>query len=311
MVTGVRVVFAGTPAVALPALEALSASTHEVVAVLTRPDAPVGRSKRPVPSPVAAWASERGIEVLTPPRPADPGFVARLSALAPDSCPVVAYGALIPAPVLAIPRFGWVNVHFSLLPAYRGAAPVQRAILAGDHTTGISVFRLVPALDAGPVFASEATPLGGQETSGDVLQRLAVRGGELLVDVLDRLAAGTITATEQPAEGISLAPKLTVAEARIDWTAPATTIGNLVRACNPSPMAWTTWQGDRFRVLTAEPAQTEEELPPGALNVGRRRVLVGTGEAALALGVVQPAGRKPMPAPDWGRGLGGTEGSFE
>lgn len=305
-----RVVFAGTPAVALPALEAVSASRHELVAVVSRPDAPVGRSSRPVPSPVAAWALERGVELLRPARPGEPEFAARLSDLGPDVCPVVAYGALVPEPVLAIPRHGWVNVHFSLLPAYRGAAPVQRAILAGEEVTGISVFRLVRELDAGPVFVAEASPLGAGETSGDVLARLAERGAELLVDVLNGIEDGTAAAVEQPESGASLAPKLTVGDARIDWTAPATGVANLVRACNPNPMAWTTWQGERLKILTAEPEPAEEALAPGRLRVERRRVLVGTGEGAVALGFVQPAGRRAMPAADWGRGLGVAEGAF-
>ena len=198
-----RVVFAGTPTVALPSLEALWSSGHELVGVVSRPDAPIGRSKRPVPSPVAAWALERDLPLLRPQRPSEPSFAAALAELAPDCCPVVAYGALVPADVLAIPRFGWLNVHFSLLPAYRGAAPVQRAILDGADTTGVSVFRLVPPLDAGPVYRAEASPLGARETSGDVLARLADRGAALLVEVLDARASGTARAVDQPDVGVS------------------------------------------------------------------------------------------------------------
>ena len=304
-----RIVFAGTPEVALPSLEALAASRHDLVAVLTRPDAPQGRSRRPVPSPVAAWASEQGIETLKPTSPRDPAFVDRLRELGPDCCPVVAYGALIPSDVLAMPPHGWVNVHFSLLPAWRGAAPVQRAILAGDEQTGISIFDIVPALDAGPVYLREPSPLA-HETSDEVLRRLAVRGAELLVGVLDAIEDGTATATPQPEHGVTLAPKLTVADARIDWTAPALTIDRQIRACNPNPVAWTTHRGQRLKVWLGR-AQAGTVLAPGVLDVGRRGVNVGTGRGVLELLTVQPAGKRPMEAAAWGRGVGSDPGSFE
>lgn len=304
-----RVVFAGTPEVALPSLERLAASRHELVGVISRPDAPAGRSKRPVPSPVAAWAQAHGIPLLRPDRPRGDEFVAALEALAPDCCPVVAYGALIPAPVLAVPRHGWVNVHFSLLPAYRGAAPVQRAILAGEPSTGITLFDLVPALDAGPVYRRETFPLGNEETSGDVLERLAVRGAELLGEVLDALADGTAIAEPQPEDGVSLAPKLTVAEARLAWGDAAIALDRRIRACNPSPMAWTTLDGERFRVPAARPAP-DRGLAPGEFLAERRGVLVGTGEGSLELLSVQPAGRRAMAAADWGRGLAAPSGRF-
>lgn len=305
-----RIVFAGTPEVALPTLEALAASRHELVAVVTRPDARQGRSKRLVPSPVAAWAAERGIEVLKPASPREPEFAARLRELAPDCCPVVAYGALIPADVLAIPQHGWVNVHFSLLPAWRGAAPVQRGILAGDDETGITIFDLVPALDAGDVYLREPSPLGDAETSGDVLTRLADRGAQLLVEVLDAIEAGAAVSTPQADAGITLAPKLTVADARIDWTRAAVEIDRLIRACNPNPVAWTTHRGDRFKVWLGR-AQAGTVLAPGAIDVDRRSVHVGTGRGVLELLQVQPAGKRPMAAADWGRGLGGDPGAFE
>lgn len=305
-----RIVFAGTPEVALPALQAVAASHHELLAVVTRPDAPQGRSNRPVPSPVAAWAAEHGVETLTPTRPSEPDFVERLRALAPDCCPVVAYGALIPPAVLAIPAHGWVNVHFSLLPAWRGAAPVQRAILAGDTETGITIFDLVPALDAGPVYLREASPLGEHETSGGVLTRLADRGASLLVDVLDALEAGTAVATTQPEQGVSLAPKLSVAEARVDWRRPALDIDRLIRACNPSPVAWTTYRGERLKLWLGH-AHAGTVLPPGTLAVDKRSVHVGTGRGVLELLTVQPAGKRPMEAAAWGRGLGVDPGGFE
>lgn len=305
-----RIVFAGTPEVALPALQAISDSAHELVAVVTRPDAAQGRSRRLVPSPVASWAQQQGIEVLRPDRPGDSDFVARLTALTPDCCPVVAYGALIPAPVLGIPRHGWVNVHFSLLPAWRGAAPVQRAILAGDNRTGISIFDLVPALDAGPVYRREESLLGEMETSGDVLSRLASQGAGALVQVLDELEAGTAVATEQSEVGVSLAPKLTVGEARLDWTLSALQLDRTIRACNPNPVAWTTYRGQRVKIWVGKP-QAGTVLEPGELQVGRRDVVVGTGRGVLELLQVQPAGKQPMEAAAWGRGLGPEPGRFE
>jgi len=306
----VRVVFAGTPEIALSALDAIAGSRHELLAVLTRPAAPQGRSKRLVSSPVARWASEHQVEILRPGRPSDPEFVERLTQLAPDCCPVVAYGALIPPAVLAIPRFGWVNVHFSLLPAWRGAAPVQRAILAGDTETGISIFELVPALDAGPVYVREPSPLGADETSGDVLVRLAARGAEALVGVLDGIEAGTLTPAVQPDSGVSLAPKLRVLEARLDWSLPALDLDRTVRACNPSPVAWTTFRGERLKIWLAK-ARAGTVLPPGVLAVDRRGINVGTGRGVLELLQVQPAGKRPMPAADWGRGLGADPGALE
>lgn len=300
-----RLVFAGTPEVAAVTLaELLDRSGHDVVAVLTRPDAPQGRSKRPVPSPVARLALERGIELLRPGRPAEADFVARLIALAPEACPVVAYGALLPERVLAIPRLGWINVHYSLLPRWRGAAPVQRAILAGDTDTGVSVFGLVPELDAGPVYAQRPYLLHPLQTAGEALAALQPLGSALLLDTLDALAAGTATAVEQPVDGITLAPKLTVAEVRIDWTARAAQLARQIRAGNPSPMAWTMLGAERFRVLLAEPAPATT-LAPGEVAVGRRDVQVGTGEGNLILLRVQPAGRAAMTGAEWGRGLRG------
>lgn len=304
-----RLVFAGTPVVAARTLaHLLDHTAHEVVAVVSRPDAPQGRSKRPVPNPVAELALERGLELLRPASARDPELLARLTELAPDACPIIAYGALIPEPVLAVPTHGWLNVHYSLLPRWRGAAPVQRAILAGDTVTGVTVIRLVPAMDAGPVLAAESTVIGEGETSGELLERLTPIGARLLADVIDSLAAGTAQAVEQPDHGITVAPKLTVTDARLDWRLPATELARVVRACNPSPMAWTTHADDRFRVLRAEPA--EAELAPGELRVARREVLAGTGGGALRLLEVQPQGKQPMAATAWANGLRGEPGSF-
>lgn len=298
-----RLVFAGTPQVAADTLARLLAgSRHEVVAVLTRPDAPQGRSSRPVPSPVAELALAHGIEVLRPQRARDPELVARLTELDVDCCPVVAYGGLIPPELLRLPRHGWVNVHYSLLPRWRGAAPVQHAILAGDAISGVTVFELVAALDAGPVLARAEYGIGELETAGQALAGLTGLGAELLVSTLDELADGTAVATPQPEDGITLAPKLTVAAARLDWTRPAGELARQIRASNPSPMAWTTLDGDRFRVLLARPAQATG-LEPGQVRTGKRSVEVGTGAGDLELLEVQPSGRKPLAGADWGRGL--------
>ncbi len=294
-----RVVFAGTPDIAVPSLEAIAASGHELVAVLTRPAAPQGRSRRPVPSPVAAWGREHGLEVLTPEHPRDPELQRRLAEIAPACCPVVAYGGLLPQRVLAVPAQGWVNLHFSLLPRYRGAAPVQRALLAGEPITGATTFQIVRELDAGPVWRTLTEPVGSQDTSGELLTRLAHRGAALLVETLDAVAAGE-QPVPQAAGPVSYAPKLDPDQVRIDWSSPAVEIDRLVRAANPDPGAWTLLAGERFKVLLAEPA--ESDLEPGRLAPGKREVLVGTGAGSLRLLQVQPLGKRPMPGPDWARG---------
>ncbi len=302
-----RLVFAGTPAVAVPALDAIAASGHELVAVLTRPDAPAGRGRRLVPSPVSAWADAHGVEVLTPARPGQPEFLAMLEALAPDCVPVVAYGALIPPPALAIPRHGWLNLHFSLLPAWRGAAPVQHAVLHGDELTGASVFALEEGLDTGPVYATLIEPIRSTDTSGDLLDRLAVAGAALLVDVLDAIDAGAARAVPQPAEGVSLAPKLSVPDAQVRWDRPAFAVARQIRACTPAPGAWTTLRGERLKLGPVTPAGPPDvvgsELLPGEVAVQNNRVLVGTGTEPVHLGQVQAAGKKPMPAQAWVRGV--------
>lgn len=298
-----RIVFAGTPEVALPSLEALVASDHEVVGVLTRPDAPSGRGKRLAPSPVAARAAELGIETLKPVRPGDPGFLARFAELAPDCCPVVAYGALLPQRLLDLPPYGFVNLHFSLLPAWRGAAPVQHAVLAGDEVTGATTFRIVAALDAGPTYLTITEPIAPTDTSGDLLRRLSRSGAELLVRTLDGIADGTLTATEQPAEGVTLAPKISVEDARIDWAEPAAVIDRVIRGCAPAPGAWTTFRGERFKIGSGTPVDAVAGKP-GELTVTKRSVTVAAGDGTgLLLGQVQAQGKKPMNAADWARGV--------
>jgi methionyl-tRNA formyltransferase len=292
-----RLVFAGTPEPAVPSLAALLASRHEVAAVVTRPDAPAGRGRAMRPSPVRLLAAEHGGEVLTPVHPRDAAFQERLRALAPDCCPVVAYGALVPRPVLDIPREGWVNLHFSLLPAWRGAAPVQHAIMAGDEVTGASTFRLEEGLDTGPVYGVVTETIRPTDTAGDLLGRLAVAGAGLLVATLDAIEEGTVSARPQPAEGVSLAPKVTVDDARVDWGLPALRIDRVIRGCSPAPGAWTTFR-DR-RVKLGPVTSTEEQRPAGVLDGD----LVGTATTAVRLGRVRPEGKPEMPALDWLRGL--------
>lgn len=298
----VRLIFAGTPAVAVPSLEAIAASHHELLAAVTRPDAPAGRGRGLARSPVGRWADERGIEVLTPARPRDPDFLERLRELAPDCMPVVAYGALVPPAALEIPRHGWINLHFSLLPAWRGAAPVQHAVLNGDEITGASVFQLEQGLDTGPVFGTVTEEIRPTDTSGDLLNRLATAGAALLVAVLDAIEAGTAQARPQPADGVSHAPKLTVDDAQVRWTEPAFAVDRRVRAATPAPGAWTAFRGDRVRLGPVQPVANGPDLKPGELQVGRAQVLVGTGTVPVALAEVQAAGRKPMPAAAWARG---------
>jgi methionyl-tRNA formyltransferase len=297
-----RLVFAGTPVVALPSLEALLASRHEVVAVLTRPDAPAGRGRSLVASPVKQRALDAGLEVLTPERPRGEEFLDRLRALAPDCCPVVAYGALLPAETLAVPRNGWVNLHFSLLPAWRGAAPVQRAVLAGDEVTGASTFLLEQGMDTGPVFGVMTEPVRPTDTSGDLLGRLADAGAELLVRTLDGIEDGSLVPQPQPADGVSLAPKLTVDEVRVDWAAPTLRVDRLVRAAAPAPGAWTTFRDKRLKLGPVR-VSAAERLAPGELRIDSQQVLVGTAGVPVALGTVRPEGKGEMPAADWARGV--------
>jgi methionyl-tRNA formyltransferase len=297
----VRIVFAGTPEVAIPSLDALLASRHDVVAVCTRPDAPSGRGKRLRPSPVAERAATLGLETLKPQRPRDEDFVARLTEIAPDCCPVVAYGALLPQRVLDIPPQGWVNLHFSLLPAWRGAAPVQHAILAGDRIAGATTFRIVLELDAGPIFATVTEPIRASDTAGDLLGRLAISGAELLVRTLDGIEDGSLTPTPQPEGPASYAAKIGVDDARISWTATADAIDRLIRACAPAPGAWTTFRGERFKINSAR--LSDGRLPPGELAVTKSAVRVGTATSELELGQVQAQGKKPMAAADWARGV--------
>ena len=303
-----RLVFAGTPQTAVPSLDALLASGHEVVAVLTRPDAPAGRGRKIGRSPVALRAAQAGLEVLTPTRARDPEFLGRLRAIAPDCCPMVAYGALIPQVALDIPAEGWVNLHFSVLPAWRGAAPVQHAILHGDDVTGASTFRVVAELDAGPVYGVLTEPVRPEDTTGDLLGRLSEAGARLLVATLDGIEAGTIEAVPQHAEGVSFAPKITPAVARVDWKLPAHVIDRLIRACTPDPGAWTELDTIRLKLgpVSTHVPDALASLAPGELLAGRHAVFVGTGSHPVRLGDVQAPGKRRMTAADWVRGLHGS-----
>jgi methionyl-tRNA formyltransferase len=300
-----RLVFAGTPGVAVPALEALLASSHDVVAVVTRPDARAGRGRTLVQSPVRERAEAAGIEVLTPTSPREPDFLERLRALAPDVCPVVAYGALIPQSALDIPRHGWVNLHFSLLPAWRGAAPVQHAIMAGDEVTGASTFLIEAGLDTGPVFGVMTEQVRPRDTAGDLLERLAHGGSGLLVATMDGIEDGSLVPVPQSTDGVSLAPKLEVADAQVRWDRPAAAVDRLVRGCTPAPGAWSVFRGERVKIapLLEDPTYAGAHLAPGEVAAGKRDVHVGTATAPVRLGEVRPHGKKQMPAADWARGV--------
>jgi methionyl-tRNA formyltransferase len=298
-----RLAFAGTPAAALPTLDALLKSRHDVVAVISRPDARAGRGQLLATSPVTRRAAEAGIEVLRPDRPGDPDFLDRLAAIGPDCCPVVAYGALLPQSALGVPPHGWVNLHFSILPAWRGAAPVQHAILHGDDVTGATTFRIVRELDAGPVLGVLTEPIRPSDTAGQLLDRLAAAGADLMVATLDGIESGELEPREQPRHGVSLAPKITPADARVDWQAPAMAIDRLVRACTPEPGAWTELAGLRLKLWPVRLAGADAaSVAPGEVRALRDRVLVGTATAPVVLGDVQPHGKRRMPAVDWARG---------
>jgi methionyl-tRNA formyltransferase len=310
----VRLIFAGTPATAVPSLDALLDSQHEVVAVLTRPDAPSGRGRKLAPSDVAVRAEEAGLDVIRASRLRDADLLDRLRALEPDAAAIVAYGALVPPDALTIPPLGWVNLHFSLLPAWRGAAPVQHALLHGDDVTGATTFKLDEGLDTGPVLGVLTETVRPRDTTGDLLDRLAHSGAGLLVATLDALERGELTPQPQPADGVSLAPKLTRDDARVDWSAPAFHVDRQVRACTPAPGAWTTWGDDRIGlgpVAVGQPAEsTERTLGPGEVQVSRDAVLVGCGDGRVVrLGEVRPPGKRAMAADAWARGVRGLDGA--
>lgn len=300
-----RLVFAGTPEVALPSLQALlDSDRHEILAVVTRPDAPAGRGQRSARSPVGALADRAGLEVLTPRRPSEPDFLARLARLAPDCCPVVAYGAVIPRAALDIPVHGWLNLHFSLLPAWRGAAPVPAAIRAGDEITGASTFALEQGLDTGPVYGTLTEVIRPEDTAGELLCRLAEAGATLLLSTLDGIAAGQLRPVPQPAEGVSYAPKLTAQDAHVEFSAPSFAVHRQVRAMTPAPGAWVRFRDHRMGLGSVQlsAAVGAGELAPGELRATKRDVLVGTLDGAVRLGEITAPGKRAVPAADWARG---------
>jgi methionyl-tRNA formyltransferase len=302
----VRVLFAGTPAVAVPSLDALVKAGFNVVAVLTRPDAPVGRKRVLTPSPVAQRAAELGIDVIRAAR-VDAEAIAAVSAVQPDVAAIVAYGGLVPPAALGIPRHGWVNLHFSLLPAWRGAAPVQRSVMAGDDVTGAVTFQLEEGLDTGPVFGTLTEAVRLQDTAGDLLERLPRSGAVLLAQTLSAIEAGK--ASPQPQAGdVSLAPKLTLEDGHINWSHPALAINRQSRGVTPEPGAWTLLDGQRVKL---EPVRLRPDiagLAPGSVALQGKTVVVGTGSHAVELTRVQPAGKKMMAAADWARGMASLEG---
>jgi methionyl-tRNA formyltransferase len=310
----VRLVFAGSPAAALPSLLALAESEHEIAAVLTRSDTPQGRKRVLTPTPVAVEAERLGLPVIKTRRMTDE-VTARLQALDADLGVIVAFGALLREPVLSLPRLGWINLHFSLLPRWRGAAPVQRALMAGDGMTGAAVFQLVAELDAGDVYGVIEHPLNGDETAGSLLDELAVSGAVLLSRTVDSLAAGTAVGAAQTGE-VSLAPKLTIDDGALDLRRPAREILDRYRGSTPEPGAHVPFDGSRLKVLElAAPAPRRGDgeaegdggapiaPEPGVLVRSGRSVLVGTATGPLELLRVQPAGKRPMSAADWFRGL--------
>ena len=291
-----RIAFFGTPAPAVPALEAfLSADDVEVVAVVTNPDRPSGRGHKLQPPPVKVAAAEAGADVWQPDRPRE--ILDDLRALAVDACAVVAYGSILPQDVLDAGGKGFVNLHFSLLPAWRGAAPVQHSLLAGDTRTGVTCFVLEAGMDTGPVLLTAETGIGPDETAGDLVTRLAVLGAPVLVNAVRGLVDGSITPVPQDHSLATLAPKITPEDARIDWTSPADRVALAVRAFNPMPGAWTTLRGDRLKVHGAAVVGHSGGEPGAVVEVTPDGPLVACGDDALVLTEVQPAGKPKMSGP--------------
>lgn len=304
-----RIVFAGTPDTAVPSLKALiDSDAHEIVAVITRPDAPKGRGRTLHRSPVGEVADAAGIEVLTPTSGRDPELASALRELEIEAAAVVAYGNILPQDVLDIPRHGWVNLHFSLLPAWRGASPVNAAIAAGDEITGASTFRLEAAMDTGPVYGTITETIGAQDTAGELLERLAESGAGLLAATLDGIESGELVAVEQPADGVSYSGKISSADARIRWDLPAFAVDRHIRSITPVPGAWTELDGQRFKIgavtLPAGDSLPEQAagLAAGELNWTKKSLFVGTASGPIVIDRLQPPGKKLMNAMDWVRG---------
>ncbi len=311
-----KVVFAGTPEVAIPSLLSLIESQHEVQAVITQPPAPSGRGRKITPSPVEEFARARSIPVFAPDRIVD--IIDELNVLSPDCIPVVAYGQLVPSEMLKIPRLGWVNLHFSLLPSWRGAAPVQHAIWSGDQITGCTTFILDQGMDTGPVLGTMTEVILPTDTAGELLSRLSTSGAILLRQTIDALEAGKLKPQLQDVDDISYAPKIMKSDSRVNWQLPALEVDRRIRACTPAPGSWFEYQtSDGFlESVGIGPVQLipdqmfELDIAPGQVVIERKRILVGTGSHPVALGQVTPRGRRSMPATDWIRGLIDTPGLF-
>ena len=300
MTDRLRIVYAGTPDFAVPALDALRAAGHDIVAVYTQPDRPAGRGQAVTASPVRQRASALGLPVEQPATLRSDEAIARLRAHAADLMVVAAYGLILPPAVLEAPRLGCWNIHASLLPRWRGAAPIQRSILAGDAGTGITIMQMDAGLDTGPMLLVRPRPIGAREDAGTLHDRLAALGAEAIVTAIDEWRAGRLVPVPQPAAGATYAPKIRKEEARIDWTAPAPAIDRLVRAFNPWPVAETRWQDRQLRVWAAEPVATAAGAEPGqVVETARGRIVVAAGEGALSLRRVQLAGRRAMTAADF------------
>lgn len=298
-----RVVFAGTPEVAVPTLKALVASGYETVGVLTRPDAPSGRGRRMQPSPIAQAAEDLGIPLAKPASLAEFDAQEVLAAWQPDVVVVVAYGLLIPRSLLEMPRLGWINAHFSALPRWRGAAPVQYAIANGDRTICVTTFRIEEGLDTGPILAqSSPDTIADREDAGQLLTRLSLVAPDVVLDTLDALAAGTAIALAQSTRDVTYAPRITSQDARIDWSQPVDVVDRWIRACTPAPGAWSVVQGDRIGLGPATRVHYDPAAVPGQITAEKKRVLAGAHGGYLELGLVQPTGKRQMPAADWARG---------
>lgn len=303
-----RIIFAGTPETAISSLQALIESNHEVIAVITRPDAPSGRGRVLTPSPIAVVASENAIPVLKLKNLRDPSSHEELDRLNPDAIAVVAYGALVPAELLTKPRFGWINLHFSILPSWRGAAPVPYAIKFGDEITGATTFQIDEGLDTGPIFGVVTEEIRSSDTTGTLLERLSKSGARLLVETLSGIEAGQLRALVQNPTDVSFAPKISSSEAEIDWRAPALAIDRAIRAYTPEPGAWTTFNDERIEVGPIAILETSLDGRPGELIVTKHEVFVVTGSATIQLDTIRAAGKKAMPAADWARGVRAKSG---
>jgi methionyl-tRNA formyltransferase len=307
-----NLVFAGTPGFAVPALEALLAAGHRIAAVYTQPDRPAGRGQQVVHSAIKECAMRHGLALEQPTSLRSNEAAARLASYRPDALIVVAYGQILPQSILDVPRLGCINIHGSLLPRWRGAAPIQRALLAGDTITGVNIMRMEAGLDTGPVFAAATTAIGPRDTSATLHDRLAALGAATLIDALPRYAADELKALAQPEVGVTYAHKLRKEEARIDWRLAAVDIDRQVRGFNPWPISETLWQGKQLRIWEATPLAESHAATPGTVLRADIEVVVACGTGALRLMRVQSAGRKAIAAAEFARGqqlVGATLGS--